>query len=409
MKIEKSVLGLVAAISLLLTVTASFSQTQSQNSSETLREAVEALRSEHARTQLRLAALEKQQNEDAPLGPPAKTSRPTFSLSGDVRVRYETNFDMTGLRDRDRAVLRARLRSTYAISDWLAVGGQLATGDPDDPNSTDVTLSNFADDFQVSLDQAYIRITPGNFQVFLGKIPNPFVRTELLWDGDVSPQGASVSYVLPVGGAKLKGSALYFAVDESVAGPDSHMGGAQVSFETAPGALVGEVAVGYFDYSLRSLRGGDPGDFGTNLFTAGKYNSDFNLMDIVAAATWNGLGPQWPLRAVGNYVRNFGAPAGTNTGFGVDLLAGRVGQTGDWRFVYGYAEVEADAVLAAFSHDNTALPTNYLQHALAADYTLRQNLTLNLTYYRYRQKDVGPGLGTFDWQNRIRLNLLVSF
>ncbi|WP_350283865.1 hypothetical protein [Nitrosomonas sp.] len=38
--------------------------------------------------------------------------------------------------DRNRDVLRARLRAAYAVNDWLAIGGQLATGDPDDPHST---------------------------------------------------------------------------------------------------------------------------------------------------------------------------------------------------------------------------------------------------------------------------------
>ena len=57
-------------------------------------------------------------------------------------------------------------------------------------------------------------------------MPQPFVRTELVWDGDVSPQGVSAAYTFPIGdsGAKLKANALYFLVDESVAGPNSDKG-----------------------------------------------------------------------------------------------------------------------------------------------------------------------------------------
>ncbi|WP_300538496.1 putative porin [Sphingosinicella sp.] len=383
-----------------------------------LKAAVEALRAEQARAQARIAELEgalARQRETpvavaaAPAAAPAPvSSEPSrLSLSGDMRVRYESNFGVAGARDRDRGVLRARLRAAYAVNDWLTVGGQLATGDPDDPNSADMTLSNFDDDLQVSLDQAYIRLTPGDLQVHLGKIPQPFMRTELVWDGDVSPQGASAAYTADLGGVKLKAAGLYFLVDESVAGPDSRMIGGQLSMQTPSAPIQAELAVGYFDYSLRSLAGADAGDFRSNLFAGGRYLSDFNLLDVIAALTWNGLGEKWPVRLVGDYVHNYGAATDADTGFGVDLLVGRAAQPGDWRFTYGYAEAETDAVLAAFSQDNTNIATNYMQHTLAIDFVPKHNLVLNATYYRYRQKD--GVIGPVDWQNRLRLNFLVNF
>jgi len=398
-----------------------------------LRAAVQALQAEQAQSRARIAELEaalarqngtppiaaapsapalnvaKAPAPGSPIAAPVSEVSSRLALSGDMRVRYESNFGVNGVRDRDRGVLRARLRAAYAVNDWLAVGGQLATGDPDDPNSTDVTLSNFDDDLQVSLDQAYIRFAPGNFQAFLGKIPQPFVRTDLVWDGDVSPEGASISYMAPLDGVKLKANALYFIVDEAAAGPDSRMIGGQVALETPSAPLQAELAVGYYDYSLRSVAGADVGDFRSNLFANGRYLSDFNLLDVIAAVTWNGLSERWPVRVVGDYVHNFGAATGADTGFGIDLLVGRASQPGDWRFNYGYAQVETDAVLAAFSHDNTNLATNYLQHTLAVDFVPRPHLTLNATYYRYRQKDVVAGLDFLGWQNRLRLNFMVGF
>ncbi|WP_339702520.1 putative porin [uncultured Sphingosinicella sp.] len=378
-----------------------------------LKAAVEALRAEQARAQARIAELEGAlaRQREAPVAvaaAPAVSSEPSrLSLSGDMRVRYESNFGVADARDRDRGVLRARLRAAYAVNDWLTVGGQIATGDPDDPNSTDMTLSNFDDDLQVSLDQAYIRLTPGDLQVHLGKIPQPFMRTELVWDGDVSPQGASAAYTADLGGVKVKASGIYFMVDESVAGPDSRMIGGQLSMQTPSAPIQAELAVGYYDYALRSVAGGDAGDFRSNLFAGGRYLSDFNLLDVIAALTWNGLGEKWPVRLVGDYVHNYGAATDADTGFGVDLLVGRASKPGDWRFTYGYAEAETDAVLAAFSHDNTNIGTNYMQHTLAIDFVPKHNLVLNATYYRYRQKD--GVIGPVDWQNRLRLNFLVNF
>jgi hypothetical protein len=344
--------------------------------------------------------------------PPSPAPR-RLQLSGDFRLRYETNFGDPNARNRDRGVLRARLRANYTLTDWLTLGGQIATGDPDDPNSTDISLSNFNDDLQVSLDQAYARFGHGDFSLYGGKIPQPFVRTDLVWDGDVSPQGVSASYRAPIGGgAAVKGSALYFLVDESVAGPNSEMVGAQIGFESAAGAAWRlELAGAYYDYSLRSVAGADAGDFRSNLLRPdGRYLSDFNLINAIAAISYQGLGARWPVRLVGDYVRNLGAATDDDTGFGIDLFLGRGSKRGDWRFGYGYAEAEVDAVLAAFSHDNTNLATNYVQHMALLDYVPRDNLILNATLYHYRAKDpLVPGPLSHEWVDRLRLNLLMNF
>jgi hypothetical protein len=336
-----------------------------------------------------------------------------LALSGDIRVRYESNSGDEDARNRDRGVLRARLRASYAINNWLTIGGQLTTGDPNDPNSTDVTLTGFDNDLMVSLDQAYIRGQFGNLQVNAGKIQQPFVRTELVWDGDVSQEGVSAAYRMDLGeGASLKATGLYFFVDESPTLADSHMIGGQVQFESAAGKPVRfELAAGYYDYALRSLANGDIGDFRTNRFAGGRYLSDFNLLNVIGAVTYNGLGESWPLRVVGDYVHNFGATTSEDSGFGVDLLVGRTVKRHDLRFGYGYAQVGVDGVLAAFSHDNTDLATNYIQHTALIDYTIAPNVILNGTIYHYKPKSplFTPGFLPDDWINRVRLNLLVNF
>ncbi|WP_350283867.1 hypothetical protein [Nitrosomonas sp.] len=46
-------------------------------------------------------------------------------------------------------------------------------------------------------------------------------------------------------------------------------------------------------------------------------------------------------------MHNFGAAMGADTGFGIDLLVGRASQPRDWHFIYGYAQMDTDAVLTA--------------------------------------------------------------
>lgn len=398
---------------------------QSSPDVASLRKELETLRAEQAQTTAKIDRVEALINQLAgaaimplPDKAPAATVSPAATASaldvaGDVRLRYESNFGDRDARNRNRAVLRARLRGSYAISGWLSVGAQLTTGDPDDPNSSDVTLSNFDDDLQVSLDQAWLRAKSGGFEIAVGKIPQPFVRTDMVWDGDVNPEGIATSVKTQLGASvSLKASGLYFVVDESVSGPDSYMVGGQITLETKPSSILKlDASIGHFNYSLASVAGGDTGDFRSNRFASGRYLSDFNLLDIIGSATWTGLGNRWPVKLTGDYVRNFGATTPADKGFSVSATFGRVRDRGDWRVGYGFASVETDAVLAAFSEDNTSLATNYIQHNVGIDYVVRPHLILSGTYYRFKPKnaaDAGSNDPT-DWLNRLRINLLAEF
>ena len=338
-----------------------------------------------------------------------------LDFSGDLRLRYEGNFGDRGAVDRSRGVIRGRLRASYALADWLSVGGQLVTGDPDDPESSDVSLGNFDDDLQFALDQAYIQAKVGDLTVVGGKFANPFERTELVWDGDVFPQGVGVSYRVPLGqDAAIRASGLIFLVDERADGPDSTMVGGQLAITTKVGeALRLGFAGGYYDYRLKSLAGADAGDFRSNLLAPDglAYLSDFNLVDAVASLTYTGLGERWPVQLVGDYVRNVGAATDADTGYSGAITIGRAVRRNDWRLGYTYMSADTDAVLAAFSHDNLALATNYEMHGLSADFVAFTSVVLNATVYHYRVKDPsGPGGGIpGDWRQRLRLNLLVTF
>ena len=422
-----------AGAALLGLATPVLAQTASAADIAALKAQMDALRAEHQRTAVQIQQIQMVLDRvtgTASAAPPATLpasaeapavalaglapSPSRFALSGDFRLRYELNSGDRDLRDRNRGVLRARLRPTYVVNDWLMLGGQIATGDPDDPNSTDITLSNFDDDLQVSLDQAYARATFGPLILHGGKIPQPFARTELVWDGDVSPQGLSAAYKQPLAGAAtIKLSGLYALIDEAVTGPDSHMAGAQLTLETNPKAPWRlEASVGYFDYTLPSVAGADAGDFRSNLLRPdGHYLSDFNLINGLVALTYQGFGPRWPVRLVGDYVKNQGAATSADAGFGVDALIGRASKPGDWRIGYGYAQAETDAVFAAFSQDNTNIATNYRQHAFSLDYVGAPNITWNATYYRYRPLHAATAGANqhHDWLDRLRLNMLVAF
>lgn len=89
---------------------------------------------------------------------------------------------------------------------------------------------------------------------------------------------------------------------------------------------------------------------------------------------------------------------------------GRTAQAGDWRTAYNFSDVEVDAVLAAFSHDNIEISTNYRLHGLAIGYVPAANLLLDLSWYHYRPLDpfYGGAVPASHWFDRVRLNFMVQ-
>jgi hypothetical protein len=314
---------------------------------------------------------------------------------------------------RNRLVFRVRLGATYSINEYVSGGLRLATGFPDDPNSTDVTISDFTDNFAVSLDRAFLRYDVETVSVAGGKFENPFLSTDLVWDGDVNPQGVAGTVTGPrITGVQPTLVGLFHLIDEDPERPNSVMGGGQLflrSSRDGPFRVSGGVA--YYDYEINSLETAGLGDVRSNRLNSEEtaFRSDFNLVDVLARVAYDGLGPRWPLQGNLNYVHNAGAFDDEDDGLRVALQAGRESERGDIQLRYAYTRAETDAVLAAFSNDNTTLPTNYRQHTVAVDYVVLPATVLDLTWYLYRPLrtdangiDEGP-------RSRLRLNLSVSF
>lgn len=349
----------------------------------------------------------------------AQTDHP-LNFAGDFRVRHErTTRQEPGatpdIRDpRNREVVRFRFGITRKVNGLFNFGARLATGSPDDPNTTDVTLGDFVNDLSISLDRAYLEMKYKNLFLTGGKFANPFRTTELVWDGDVNPQGFGASYNLTSSGniiPKLTG--VYYIVDEQTNRADSYMLGGQLQLAiNASSKLSLTLAGAYYDYTIKSLANANSGDTQSNFLAADgqTYLSDFDLIDGIATIDYRGFGERFPLRLVGDWVKNRGAALGEDGGFAVELYIGKVAKKNDWRFQYGYALAENDAVLAAFSHDNTTLASNYEQHTLGLDYIVVENTILNVTLYHYRRHHFQtPNKFENDFFSRLRLNALVTF
>jgi Putative porin len=118
------------------------------------------------------------------------------SFSGDVRLRAEpfiggpTNESL----DRFRGRIRVRFNTTADLGSQFKTGFTLASGDINDPTTTNQDLTGFYTRKTVALDQAYVQYTPDWFKPLAligGKFRYPWYNTELTWDKDLNPEGVA--------------------------------------------------------------------------------------------------------------------------------------------------------------------------------------------------------------------------
>ncbi len=119
-----------------------------------------------------------------------------ISFSGDVRLRAGPSFggpaDESLERMRER--VRVRFNAQADLGSQFRTGITLASGDINDPISTNQTLTGFYTRKPIALDQAFVQFTPKQFKNLTlvgGKFRYPWYNTELTWDKDLNPEGAA--------------------------------------------------------------------------------------------------------------------------------------------------------------------------------------------------------------------------
>ena len=136
-----------------------------------------------------------------------------LDVSGDFRARYEVTDNDEGA-DRQRLRIRFRLQALWKLDDHFRVGARMVTGNPDDHRSTHQTLDDDFENFDFTLDRAWLDYRSGAYTARFGKFAHPFAATsiydELFWDGDIQPEGISGSWR----GDYLFAHGAYYVFDE---------------------------------------------------------------------------------------------------------------------------------------------------------------------------------------------------
>lgn len=109
--------------------------------------------------------------------------------------------------DRLRGRLRARLGIDGKVTNNVKAAVRIATGSSGDPVSTNQTLGDGFTKSGIVLDRGYLQydgLNADNYPFLTlwgGRMPNPWLSTDLVWDDDLSFEGFAGTYRMNLGGS----------------------------------------------------------------------------------------------------------------------------------------------------------------------------------------------------------------
>jgi hypothetical protein len=369
---------------------------------------------------------------NAPAATPApapKTWADSVTLKGDFRYRYETINDdakkdankETYTRQRDR--IRARLAAEAKVNDKTKAVVGLSTGGSD-PISGNQTLGDGAAKKEMRLDLAYIDFKalengPTEVNVQAGKMKNPFMtmNDDLMFDGDLSPEGVALKAQTGNDVVTIYGNAGYIWIQERDS-KDAAMllaGQGAMKFQFIPEF---SLTLGASYYGFQNLEGYDVIDWEgknnaygnstkkgsvsgstTNKAWASEYTPVvyFASLDVWVAGV--------PVSIFAQELSNTEADT-LDQGHMYGVSVGKAKRVGTFEAGYSYTELEKDATVGMWTDsDRWGGGTDGKGHKVYAKYQIMKNLQLGAAFFK---DDKGIAKGGTDY-DRMQLDLVAAF
>jgi hypothetical protein len=344
---------------------------------------------------------------------------------------------------RSRQRLRMRLGLTAKVTDEVGVGVRLATGSATDRVSTNQTLGQNFNKYELYVDRAFVRLDPAEWvSIQGGRIPNPWFATEMTWNENLNFEGFATSFRRPVvdDGFAPFATLGYFPLRESTPpGRNSRsLWGAQVGASMELDART-RVKFGLAYYSYNNIEGRSDTDYtllsngisvgqrygryeyptglrqrGNTVFETNpliNFTNDtikptwglayqFKPLVLTATAEFTHFSPfnvmlaaeyanntafsasDFRKRAGRTYYSNVD-PGGSREGYQFKFAVGatEVRELHDWQVQFAYRRVGSDAVLDAFTDSDLGLGgTNLRGYSLGVTYGVDRNSTLGVRY-----------------------------
>jgi len=328
-------------------------------------------------------------------GPESNKSASDLTLSGDLRIRYEQDWDSQNASgvpraDRDRARLRARFAAAYKFSDQWSIGGRLRTGNPANQQSPHLTFSSndhSDEDLEFQFDRYYVQYKQGGFSSWAGRNVTPFwQQNELFWDDDVTPTGVTGTYETKIDQGSLATTVGAFYLPDGMMDLNGRMLGAQLRYTVA--AKPSQFA---FAAGLHSFDGKDGAKYLRNRNGARDY-----LVGVLNAQWTTPLSSGLPFTLGADFFNNFedysvadAAPlpasnASKTTGYVLSVQLGQLKKSNDWMAGYYYAHIGTFAVNASYAQDDWQRFGNATQsdgtdiqgHEFRAAYAITKNINV---------------------------------
>lgn len=336
----------------------------------------------------------------------------TVSAKVDIRNRFEFIDQDDKNETRERFRVRARAQLNFISTDWLTLSIRAASGG-EDPVSTNQSFDDGFSTKDLRLDRAFASITAvEGWELNLGKVPNPFVNNAgLIWDSDLNFEGGTLSGAFGNDGLDLDLHLGAFAAEERSSASDSYLFAAQTAVTVKPTddlKLQGGVSLYAYTELERNATLFDPSDgFGNTtrdvLDEEGEgtgellYITEYTLVEIFGSA---GMDLGLPVKLFGAGVVNTDADR-EDTGFVFGGKIGKAKEPGSYEFGYDYRDLEADAVVGAFTDSDAGGDgTNIDGHRVNGKYQISKHLQAAVTLFFNGidpdGKDVDYTRGQFD-------------
>ena len=337
-------------------------------------------------------------------------------LKGDLRLRrqYSDYKDDNGADPESRVRYRYRFRlgAEGQVNDQFKVGAGFASGG-DDPRSTNETLDDTFETKDTRLDYAFVQYTPVDYaSIVAGKFKRKdylWAPTDLLWDGDINPEGMSVKFKNKSSAGETYLSGGVWILDEySGTKDDPMMSYAQLGHKFKSGNMFGNVAGTL--YRFKDIEGGPAVDHnsGTNTLAGGNYVNDYDSLGLSAELGTTAFAGKM-FSVFGDYIKN--SDGDDDTGYAVGFKFGdkKVKDRNQWQFKYIYADLERDAWLDAFpDSDRFGGLTGVKGNEFALKYGLHKNVVFAVDYYD-TELDISGFADDNDKEKILQTDLIFKF
>ena len=364
------------------------------------------------------------------------------SWFGDMRLRYEivdrasdnsTTNDADGHLDTDRPRIRFRFGARAHVYEDLDFVFRLSTGGDTASTSGNTTLDGTFGNEAISLNLAY-----GSWELLSGltvqggKVKNPFMKSEVVWDNDVNPEGLSEIYQKKSGDSTLQFVAGQYIVEETdrknnIDSDDVVLLAWQAQLHQKTKAGKFKFAVAWYDYHHLTDQGSaitkqlGSGDGQRNSQVTGTDVNTTNMQTLDFMADWSSpIGSKH-----GNLFYEYAvntdadAPAGNNTiaqnldtawQLGFKFGDGNVEKAGQWQIKALYRVVQQDAVFYALTDSSFHQGgTNAKGIELGVNYATRKGMQLGYTFFNTKNERGDVNGGKLDVPGQHQLDLKFRF